>query len=194
MNLATIAIELGMDKGTVSKFINRLYKKGLINKTTVSYPSHEGGKPKRLRTITVINIELWTEKGKTIPTVLPIEKKHKAVKETVIEPINETPVSQPETKPIETIVVEQPTELPKEQPINKVENVLSLGVKDITVKKFTLEHIASEIQKGAKFKFVPVKYIDENKKTTDDEAMQLPSMKIYALKSMLLKINPSLFD
>ncbi|MFN9938178.1 MAG: MarR family transcriptional regulator, partial [bacterium] len=36
----TIAIELGMDKGTVSKFINRLYKKGLIDKTTVSYPSH----------------------------------------------------------------------------------------------------------------------------------------------------------
>ena len=61
----TLAIELGLDKGTVSKFVNRLNKKGLLNKTTVSFPSHEGGKPKRLRTITVINIEQWTERGKT---------------------------------------------------------------------------------------------------------------------------------
>lgn len=57
----TLADELAMDKGTVSKLINRLAKKGFINKTTTCLLSTNGGKPTRLRTITVKDISKWTE-------------------------------------------------------------------------------------------------------------------------------------
>jgi hypothetical protein len=206
----TLAYELGMDKGTISKFVNRLHKKGLLNKTTVSFPSLSGGKPKRLRTITVINIELWTEKGKTLPTIKAIEVKPK--KMTSVE-IVETPVIKTEIASTETNTIQQdvkptePTKVVKEKSLEEllhevdtnkeqvISNVLTLDAeKDLTKKQHMYEHIISEIQKGAKYKFIPVKVIHADKSITNDEAMQLPSMKIYALKSKLLKINPSLFD
>lgn len=57
---ATLSIELGMGSGAISKYVNRLYKRGIIDKSTVPFFSPTGGKPKRLRTIKVKNIEQWT--------------------------------------------------------------------------------------------------------------------------------------
>ncbi len=65
----TLALELAMDKGTVSKFINRLAKKGVLNKTTVPYLSPSGGKPKRLRTVTVVDIDSWTSISRPVPVI-----------------------------------------------------------------------------------------------------------------------------
>ncbi len=190
----TIAIELGMDKGTVSKFINRLYKKGLIDKTTVSYPSHEGGKPKRLRTVSVINIEQWTEKGKTAPSIKAIENNSSTVEPVANVPIIPKPISHPQeikTKP----TLEQMLKEAEAKEIQNSSDVLTLDIKkDITKNQYTLEHIVSEIQNGVKYKFIPVKVLHTDNSVTDDEAMQLPSMKIYALKSKLLAINSSLFN
>lgn len=192
----TIAIELGMDKGTVSKFINRLYKKGLINKTTVSYPSHEGGKPKRLRTVSVINIEQWTEKGKTIPTVLTIEKKHKVVNETAIEPTNETPVSQPETKPIEPIVVEQPTSEAETSSSDKTEkkDIPTISYYDeVSFNQHFYDEVVEQILKGEQINYIPINVYYSSDKIKPDEAISQDVYGKVLIKSKLMSLRPELF-
>ncbi len=72
----TLAYELAMDKGSVSKFIRQLSLKKVITKNTVTYLSHSGGKPKRLRTIIVNEIEKWTDAFKT-PVIEPIQSSPK---------------------------------------------------------------------------------------------------------------------
>jgi hypothetical protein len=202
----TLAYELGMDKGTISKLINRLYKKGVINKVTVSFPSLSGGKPKRQRTVTVNDIEIWT-KGYNIPEIKTLAPKTTTSVEIVETPVIKTEMVSTETNTIQPEIAPEPTKLVKEKSLEEllhevdtnkeqdISNVLTLDAeKDITKKQHMYEHIISEIQKGAKYKFIPVKVVHADKAESDDEAMQLPSMKIYALKSKLLKINPNLFD
>jgi hypothetical protein len=79
-----LAYNLAMDKGSVSKFVNQLAQKGAIDKTTECFPSLSGGKPKRLRTITVPNIESWIE-DRPMPQLKELEKKTKKKKDKADE-------------------------------------------------------------------------------------------------------------
>lgn len=189
----TIAIELGMDKGTVSKFINRLYKKGLINKTTVSYPSHEGGKPKRLRTITVNNIDQWIVKSKTAPTVKPIEKNKKAV----TEPINEAPTSQPENSSNEIPVVETPQESKAnevEQIFSEAETIPTINYhEDVSHNKHFYNEVVEKKLKGEEINYFPINVYYSKDKIKPDEAICQDAHGKILIKSKLMSLSPELF-
>lgn len=95
----TLALELAMDKGTVSKFINRLAKKGVLSKTTIPYLSPDGGKPKRLRTVFVNDIESWTNINRPVSVITTNEEKLEADTKTVdLTPLNEVLKQSPQPK------------------------------------------------------------------------------------------------
>lgn len=59
-----LAKALDIDMGNVNKYIRQLAKRGIILRDTKSLLSHSGGKPKRQRTIVVVDIESWTHDNK----------------------------------------------------------------------------------------------------------------------------------
>lgn len=69
---------LDIDQGNVNKYIGQLAKRGIITKVTTSIASHSGGKPKRRRTILVIELESWIDDSKKpVFTALNQPKKRK---------------------------------------------------------------------------------------------------------------------
>lgn len=187
----TLAYRLGMDKGTVSKFINRLHKKGLINKITSSYQNQSGDKPKRLRTITVINIEQWTEKDKTPPAALVIEKK----KKVVIEPINEEPVSQTENSINE--VAATPNEIivnEVEQTVSEAETIPTINYHDeVSHNKHFYNELVEKVLKGEQINYVPINVYFSKDKIKPDEAICHDAHGKVLIKSKLMSISPELF-
>ena len=216
----TLAIELGMDKGTISKFVNRLHKKGLLNKTTVSFASLSGGKPKRLRTITVIDIELWTEKGKTPPTIKAIEAKpKKATSVEIVEtPVIKTEITSTETNTIQLdvkpvvktkkVVKEKSLEEQLHEADSKKVDTNTSTIKNtstgdaITIHAFndidnstdTGNIIANKIRNNEKYEFVNVLVQFGDNDFVKDEAMLIPNSNKYFLKSRLKAIDESVID
>lgn len=96
---------LDIDAGNINKYISLLAKRNIIYKTTASIPSHSGGKPKRRRTITVLNLDTWTHDNKK-PVFTPINvikkknAKSPAKRKSPKNPIEAlTDVLTPTTKP-----------------------------------------------------------------------------------------------
>lgn len=193
----TLAYRLGMDKGTVSKFINRLHKKGLINKITSSYQNQSGDKPKRLRTITVNNIEQWTEKDKTPPAALVVEKKKKVVIEPVTEPINKEPVSQPEKSINEIPVVETPQETnvnEVEQIVSEAETIPTINYhEDVSHNKHFYNEVVETKLKGEEINYFPINVYYSKDKIKPDEAICQDTYGKVLIKSKLMSISPELF-
>lgn len=208
----TLAIELGMDKGTISKFINRLHKRGVIGKVTVSFPSPSGGKHKRQRTVTISDPDKWT-KGDTIPSVRKLEPKGQAkdhADEVIETAIPETPVI------TDTIIQNQTIQQKTIEPIPQTltVNEESLNVIELTssTKKMaqlentdsdnsivTLDYdnditnnelVGQSIIEHKVFNFFPVKVLFNDGNDALDEAVAIPHSKKYYLKTRLLMIDP----
>ncbi len=161
----TLAIELAMDEGSVNKFINRLSKKGILDKVTVSFASLSGGKPKRLRTITVNEINQWTQ-GDNAPTLKPIEK----------------PLTQNET-PKENVLSN--TDISLRTLDNDKDTESATGFGKILIDK---------IKNNEKIEFEKVK-VKLGSETVIDEATLLTfGTKKYFLKSTLKAIDKTLFN
>ena len=198
----TLAIELGMDKGTISKLINRLFKKGLLDKTTVTFPSLEGGKPKRLRTVSVNNIDQWTEKGKTAPTIKPIESKRTKEQIAIDVPMVHEPASQPkkvvEDKSLEVMLKEAETKQVKDAYVKANQNNKDIATLDMKTEVSTIlwyyDQMVKQIKSGDVVNFIPVIIRHENGSLTNDEAIKLDNSEKHVIKSKLLKLEPNLFD
>jgi DNA-binding MarR family transcriptional regulator len=216
---STLSYRLGMDKGTISKFINRLHKKGLINKITSSYQNQSGNKPKRLRTITVIDIELWTEKGKTPPTIKAIEAKpKKATSVEIVEtPVIKTEITSTETNTIQLDVkpVVKTKKVVKEKSLEELLHeadskkvvapstiektstgaVLTIDAfTDVDNTTATGNIIADKIRNDEKFEFVNVLVEFGENNHAEDEAMLIPNSNKYYLKSRLKAIDESIVE
>ena len=215
----TLAYELGMDKGTISKFVNRLHKKGLLNKTTVSFPSLSGGKPKRLRTITVIDIEQWTEKGKTQPTIKVIEaKQKKATSVEIVEtPVIKTEITSTDTNTIQLdvkpvvktkkVVIEKSLEeqlheadtkqviAPSTIQVTSTGDAITIDAfNDVDNTSATGNIIVNKIRNDEKYEFVDVLVKFGENDFVKDEAMLIPNSNKYYLKSILKGIDASVIE
>lgn len=163
----TIADKLALDKGSVSKFIRQLAHKDVINKETITYVSDSGGKPKRLRTITVIEIEKWTD-GYVIPVTMTNEHSNEKV-----EKKNDNAEKESENV-IDMIILDSEQD---------VDNSYAIG-KSIIAKIKNKEDV--------EFKMVSVKFGEE---IMNDEAtlIQNGSNK-YFLKSLINLMDASVFE
>jgi hypothetical protein len=208
----TLAVEVAMDKGSVSKFVNQLHKREVIDKTVESFASPSGGKPKRLRTITVRDIDMWTKPNRK-PVVKALElslKKKKATEASTstdstnehsntgstIQAVSATIPTQIQAEPKELeIDVKAPTQPKAEAKSisqikqNKVSdstesNRLIISPKDITDAHWQKSILLSLIQKGEAVKFIKVN-IKRGDNLIPDEATYLPHLSQYFLKSKL---------
>lgn len=196
----TLSKELGIDKGSVNKFINRLYKRRVFDKVTRPVLSPTGGKPKRQRTITVIDHEKWTT-GNAAPTVnkmgsdvaKPVENKQlpiiPAEKPADLVPETRDHSSEEIHMGVDSTVIS--TELNATDEPNK--SLLLNAETDITTNKGIYDHIISKMKAGTRYKFFPVKIKNENGTIQDDEAMKESGMSGYAVKSRLMKLNAEVF-
>lgn len=135
---------LYIDAGNINKYISLLAKRNIITKTTASIPSISGGKPKRRRTITVLNLESWThDNKKPVFTAINVIKKKKAkapVKKLVKKPKEAlTDDLTPATKQSVDSAVNV-SKIEANEPINEAEEVVVAVESDIV----QINHINNE--------------------------------------------------
>lgn len=198
----TIAIELALDKGSVSKFIRQLALKDVISKNTITYPSHSGGKPKRLRTITVNEIEKWTESHAVpvIKTIEPSTKKNLEQMDTAKATIMDE-VIKPVEQVIDNLLIQTIENKPstKTMKIKKdmsfISDIMTLDSDEDIDNTNTIGRILiAKIKKkeNVEFKKVNVKF--GNEILTDEATLLQNGSNKYFLKSSLKVIDASVFE
>ena len=206
----TLSIELGMDKGSISKYINQLYRRGVIDKTTISFASHSGGKPKRQRTITVIEMDKWT-KGNTIP-VLKGKELDKMEQDNALPIVKEKAPSIPKKIKESDLSLEEMlvnVELKEMEAATSANSNLNEAPSksDVSTDFITLDNekdidntaskgkvLIAQIKRGKAIEFINVNVKFENDLLPDEAILLTDGSNKYLLKSFLKLIEPSVFE
>jgi|GEM_PF-4803874 len=203
-----IAKHTFLDESQIEKVIPKLDKKGFIKTIHFTLKNDEGQKIKRR----IINIK-WD----FIEFVLSCVPKSDLREETsmnekesiitdgidsvsIMESKETGPITQTQ-KAIDGPSVNEEVMITKQQapkPIQEIKKEVDVKMLDIVENviryKDFYQLIIKNINSGTRYQFIPVKIKQEDSSITNDEAMLLPTGKKYALKSLLLKIEPTLFD
>jgi predicted transcriptional regulator len=196
---------LDIDEGNVNKYIRQLAKRGIITKSTASIPSHSGGKPKRRRTIEVVDIENWThDNKKPVFTTLNVPKKRKP----------KTPVQRKSTKkekeaitstltPPDNSVVDSSSSVVTVEDMERIDTVstpvdsqvLMLNENDIEYNTQIAKTFIQKLKGGEELNFLPA-IIDfkDGQAPMNQQVLQVPFSNKYMPKVTLMTIDSKLFE